>query len=301
MKTVAGIWIASLPRSIEGRKILDVEFISPSKRDIEKWASSFPFTFHIPEDKLLQNKIQESLLENLHLAIMEVDVENDHIHDLIEVAEKIVYPKIRRAVLAIDISSYTGHIYISPEIMIEINKGTFSTWIGRATGRPQGEPYEDIIELMEKVFRINKDPILLRRLERALIKWSELQEEPNQTMRIAELWSVLDAILHKYPEPVKKTILRRCINLLQIESRESINLFSDVGWRAFFTDSSDNLKKVLNEAYEIRNDVYHDAEDPDVEIGFALKFNSLVQVIILKIAEFACSEFTWQQIIEIID
>ena len=261
----------------------------------------FPFTFHIPEDKLLQNKIQKSLLENFHLAITEINIDNDHMPDLIEIAKNTVYPKIRRAVLAIDISSYTGHIYISPEIMIEINKGTFSTWIGCATGRPQGEPYEDIIELMEKVFRINKDPILLRRLERALIKWSELQEEPNQPMRIAKLWSVLDAILHKYPEKVKKTIIRRCINLLQIESRESINLFSDVGWRAFFTDSSDNLKKVLNEAYEIRNDVYHDAEDPDVEIGFALKFNSLVQVIILKIAEFACSGCTWQQIMDIID
>jgi len=212
-----------------------------------------------------------------------------------------VYPKIRRAVLAIDIASYTGHIYISKEIMIDRDKSTFSTWIGRATGRPQGEPYEDIIELIENVFKKNKDPILLRRFERALIKWGELQEKPNQTIRIAELWSVLDALLHKYPGKVKKTIMKRCINLLHIESRESINIFSDVGWRAFFTDSSNDLKKVLTEAFEIRNAVHHDAENPDVEIGFALKFNSLVQVIILKMAEFACLGYTWQQIIDMID
>lgn len=88
---------------------------------------------------------------------------------------------------------------------------------------------------------------------------------------------------------------------MQKESIESINILSVIGWRVFFTDSSDSLKKVLNKACEIRNAVYHDAENPDIEIGFALKFNSLVQVIILKMAELASLGYAWEQIMEILD
>ena len=238
MKTIAGIWIASLPKIMEGRKILDVTFISPNKIDMEKWMPSFPFSFYIAEDQLFQNKISESLIHNFHLAITDIDLKNTHTHELIEIARNVVYPKIRRAVLAIDIASYTGHIYISPEIMIKLSGGAFSTWIGRSSGKPQGDPYGDIINLVEIVFQTCKDNIFLQRFERALIKWGESQEESKQSLRTAKLWSVLDTLLHKTGEEVIKTIIRRCIALAKMKAMESIKLFSIVGWRTFFKPSN---------------------------------------------------------------
>lgn len=41
MKAIAGVWIASLPRNLDGRKILDVMFVSPKKNRVRNMGSYF--------------------------------------------------------------------------------------------------------------------------------------------------------------------------------------------------------------------------------------------------------------------
>lgn len=229
----------------------------------------------------------------------EIDVDpREHTNGLKEIARKVVYPAIRRAVLSIDIANYSGHIYISPEVIINSS----STWIGRSGGRPQADPYEDIINLVGTVFTNCKDDIFLRRFERALVKWGESQEEPKDSLRTAEFWSALDALLHERGEKVKPTIIRRCIILAKREGMESIKLFIEMGWGTLeSSEKEEELRKFLDKAYEIRNAVYHDAEDPDIEIGFNFKLNYLVQTVILKMAELANCGYSWNEIIDDLD
>ena len=303
MKCFAGVWIASLPKEMEERTILGVEFISPKVIDMKIWRPSFSPAHYTPDSMLFKGRTMKPTIGDLHLARTQVKIEDTSLDKLIEIAKEVVYPRIRRACLIVDAVNRTGHVYVSPEIIIRLNGSAFSTWVGRSSGRPQGEMKEDLLGLMEEVFSTCKDRSFLQRIERALVKWSEAQEEPREALRTAKLWSALDALLQKRGERVMATVSKRSIVLVMMESRESIDIFSMAGWRVSFdaTNLDVELKKFLKNAYQVRCAVYHDAEEPAQRIGFALDLSSLAQVLILKIAEFAQRGYTWDGAVGEID
>lgn len=57
----------------------------------------------------------------------------------------------------------------------------------------------------------------------------------------------------------------------------------------------------LKKAYDVRNAVYHEAEEQALKVGFALDLSSLTQVLILKMAEFAGKGYTWKEAVNEID
>lgn len=302
MNITAGMWVASLPGEIEGRKILDVEFISPKNIDMEFWKPAFSFAHYTPESLLFKGSPAESVEAGFHLAKMQVEVQSTAADNLINVADEIIYPRICRAIHIVDIASRTGHIYVSPEVIFKLKSGSFSTWVGRSMGLPQGEPKEDLLELLEEVFSMCMNGSFLRRIERALDKWAEAQEEPREALRIAKLWTVLDALLQRKGES-QETIIKRSIALVTMETRESIELFSIAGWRISFdlTNLKKELIEFLSEARKIRNAIYHDAEEFPSRIGFALDLTSLTQVLILKMVEIAQTGWTWKKAVTEID
>jgi len=302
VKFFAGVWISSLPKEVEGRSILGVEFLSPKMVEMKIWKSTFSLARHTPENLLFKSGVTESEMEAFHLARTQVDIQNPSMDKLIDVAREVIYPRIRSAALIVDIANRTGHIYVTPEVIIKVN-GIFSTWIGVSTGPPQGETKEDLLELMEQTLNICKDRLFVRKLERALLTWGEAQEEPEEELVTAKLWTSLEALLRREPEPVWKTISRRSVALAMMETRESIELFSTAGWRISFnaTNLHAELKRFLKEAYEVRIAVYHEAEERAQRIGFGLDLSSLTQVLILKMAEFAQKGYTWEQAVTEID
>lgn len=301
MKAFAGVWIASLPKEIEGKSILGVEFVSPKVIDLKKWRPTFPLARHAPDNMLIKKENLESVMKDLHLARMQV--ETDTTRMLHEVAKEVIYPCIRRAALIADIASRTGHIFVSREVIINFNGGVYHSWIGASTGRPQGEPQEDLLKLMEEVFSICDDEVFKRRIERSLLTWSEAQEEPEEELKIAKLWTALEALLRKEPESVRKTVTKRSIALALMDTRESIDFFSIAGWRTSFnaTNLHTELEKFLRHAFNVRNFVYHEAEEQPQRIGFALDLSSLTHVLILKMAEFAQKGYSWEEAVTNID
>lgn len=302
VKVFAGVWIASLPKEIEGKSILGVEFLSSKVVDMNIWKPTFSLAPYTPESMVFKGIIPESEMEDFHLARMQVEIQNTSMDKLIEVAREVIYPHVRRAILIVDVASRTGHIYISPEVIFRL-KGVFSTWIGCSAGRPQGEPKEDLLKLMEETLSACKDRSFMRRIERALLTWGEAQKEPEEELKTAKLWTALEALLRREDEPVYKTISRRSIALTMMETRESIDLFSVASWRISFntTDLHTELEKFLKDAYDVRNFVYHQAEKRAQRIGFALDLSSLTQVLILKMAEFAQKGYSWEEAVANID
>lgn len=129
MKVFAGVWIASLPKEMEGKNILGVEFLSPKVIDMKIWKPTFSLARYTPESLVFKGRISESMMEDFQLARMQVEIENTSMDKLIEVAKEVVYPHIRRTTLIVDVASRTGHIYISPETFPQrlfSDLGTFS-------------------------------------------------------------------------------------------------------------------------------------------------------------------------------
>lgn len=156
---------------------------------------------------------------------------------------------------------------------------------------------------MEKISSACNDGSFMRRIERALLTWGDAQEEPEGELKIAKLWTALEALLRKEPEPVWKTVNRRSIALAMMETRESIDFFSTAGWRTSFNTNNlyTELEKFLKDTYDVRNLVYHQAEERTQRIGFTLDLSSLTQVLILKMAEFAQQGYSWEEAITVID
>jgi hypothetical protein len=302
VKAFAGVWIASLPKEMEGKRILGVEFLSPKVIDMKIWKPTFSLARYTPESLVFKGRISESVMEDFHLARMQVEIQDTSMDKLIEVAKEVIYPHIRRAALIVDIASATGHIYVSSEVIFGL-RNIFSTWVGVSAGRPQGELKKDLLELMEKILSTGNDRSFVQRIERALLTWGDAQEEPERDLKIAKLWTALEALLRREPEPVWKTVSRRSIALAMMESRESIDLFSIAGWRISFNETSlyTELEKFLKDTYDVRNLVYHQAEGRAQRIGFALELSSLTQVLILKMAEFAQKGYSWEEVVTNID
>lgn len=61
MKCSAGVWIGYLPKEMEGRKILGVEFVSPEDINMEIWKPSFPFAYYMPDNLLFKGENMESI------------------------------------------------------------------------------------------------------------------------------------------------------------------------------------------------------------------------------------------------
>ena len=203
-----------------------------------------------------------------------------------------------------DVASRTGHIYVSPEVIFGLKEGArASTWIGRSSRRPQGEPKEDLLRLMEEILSACRDRSFVRRIERALLTWGDPQKEPEEELRTAKLWTALEAVLRRKDGSVWKTVKRRSIALAMMETRESIDLFSIAGWRMSFnaTNLQTELESFLKDAYDVRNLVYHKAEERAQRIGFALDLGSLTHVLILKMAEFVQKGYTWEEAVTEID
>lgn len=57
----------------------------------------------------------------------------------------------------------------------------------------------------------------MRRIERALLTWGDAQEEPEGQLKIAKLWTALEALLRREPEPVWKTVSRRSVALAMMK------------------------------------------------------------------------------------
>jgi len=304
VKFFAGVWIASLPKEMEGRSILNVEFVSPAVIDMDIWKPTFSFARYTPESLLFKGGVTESFMEDFHLARTQVEMQNTTLDKLIEVAEEVVYPRIRRAALIVDIASRTGQTYVFPEVMFKLkDRARASSWIGRSSGLPQGEPKEDLLQLMEEILSVCRDWSFVRRIERALLTWGESQKEPEEELRTAKLWTSLEALLRAKDERVWKTVRKRSIALAMMETRESIGLFSIASWRTSFnaTNLQTELENFLKDAYDVRNLVYHKAEERPQRIGFALDLASLTQVLILKMAEFAQKGYTWKEAVTEID
>lgn len=302
-EVIRGVWVASVPKEMERRSILGVEFLSPKVIDMKIWKPTFPLAHFTPESLLFKRRVTESVMEGFHLARTQVETQNTSMDKLIEVARKVIYPRIHRAALIVDVASRTGHIYVSPEVIIRPKDGVFSTWIGCSAARPQGEPKEDILELMEEILGACRDRSFVRRIERALLTWGGVQEEPEEELRTAKLWTALEALLRRKDERVWETVRRRSIALATMETRESIDLFSIAGWRMSFnaTNLHTELGNFLEDAFNVRNLVYHEGEERAQRIGFALYLSSLAQVSILKMAEFAQKGYTWKEAVTEID
>jgi len=303
MKYPAASWVASLPRELERRIVLGVEFIPAEDIDLEVWKPVFSISKYVPDDLLISTgSSQEKQIRKLHLARTEVEVENQTQLNTGNVARETVYPRIRRAVLVIEAASRTGHIYVAPSIKIGDERGMREDWLGESGGRPQGWPDEDLLELMEDVFKNCADKLFQRKIENALIHWAESKEEPRDALRIAKLWTVLDALLKDKRERDLK-IQTRTIALAKKKSIKPIELLSETSWRISFDSDklNEQLKSFLRKAYGIRNEVYHAAEEPSLDPKMPLDLTSLSQVSILKMAEFARSGLTWRQTIDRLD
>ena len=74
VKFFAGVWIASLPKEMEGRSILRVEFLSPKVIDMKIWKPTFSLARYTPESLLFKRRITESLVEDFHLARTQVEI-----------------------------------------------------------------------------------------------------------------------------------------------------------------------------------------------------------------------------------
>jgi hypothetical protein len=298
----AGVWIASLPKEMESKSILGVEFISPEVVNMEKWRPTISLIRYTPDSLLFRREVTESAIEGFHLARIQVETQNTSLENLIEVAREVVYPRIRRAVLIADVACRTGHIYISPEVIFKIKDSACHTLVGGSGGGSQEEPKEDILRLMEHVLNTCQDGFFMRKIERALVTWGEAQEEPEEELKTAKLWTALDALLRRVREGVWSTVCRRSITLAMIETSETINLFSTMSWRISFNEiNGRDLRNFLREAYDVRNAVYHEGEEPTMRLGFALDLSSLTQVLILKMAEFAEKGYTWTEAVIEID
>lgn len=303
MKLFAGVWIASLPKEMEGRSILGIEFVSPEAIDMKIWKPTISLLRYTPDSLLFRTGVTESVIRGFHLARTQVEIENTHMDKLIEAAQEVIYPRIRRAALIIDVACRTGHIYVFPEVIIRTKDSACHILVGGSGGRPQGEPREDLLGLMEVVLSACMDKFFMRKIERALVTWGEAQEEPEQELKTAKLWTALDALLRREGEGVWSTVSKRSMALAMMETRESIDLFSTASWRTSFnkTNLSAELRDFLKEAYDIRNAVYHEAEEPALRVGFTLDLSSLTQVLILKMAEFAEKGYTWKEAVTEID
>ena len=197
VKISAGVWIASLPKEMEGRSVLGVEFISPEAVNMKKWRPTISLVWYTPDDLMFRKGVTESMIEGFHLGRTQVDIQDTSSDDLMRVGREVVYPRIRRAVLIVDIACRTGHIYISPEVIFRIKDSVCHTWVGGSGGRPQGESKEDLLTLMEQVLTSCQDSFFTRKIERALIRWGEAQEEPEEDLKVAKLWTALDALLRR--------------------------------------------------------------------------------------------------------
>lgn len=303
VKVFAGVWIASLPKEMEGRNILGVEFVSPEAVDMKIWKPTISLVRYMPDSLLFRKGVTGSVVRGFHLARIQVEIENASLVKLMEVAREVIYPRIRRAALIVDLACRTGHIYISSEVIVRIKDGACHILVGGSGGRPQGESREDPLELMEEVLSTCTDNFFMRKIERALIKWGEAQEEPEEELKTAELWTALETLLRTENDSVRSTVTRRSIALAMMKTRESIDLFSAASWPSSFikTDLGTELRDFLNDAFNVRNAVYHEAEEPALKVGFSLDLSSLTQVLMLKMAEFAEKGYTWNEAVEKID
>ena len=303
MRYLAGVWVASLPKEMEGRSVLGVEFVSPEIIDMEIWRPTFSSAYYTPESILFKGRIKKPTMNDFHLARMQIEIEETSLDKLMKIAEEVVHPRVKRVCLIIDATTRTGHVYVSPEVIIRLDGSSFRTWVGSSSGRPQENVNEELLRLMEDVLSKCKDRSFIRRIERALTKWGEAQEEHRDALKTAKLWSALDALLQKRGEPVKATVIRRSIVLAMMKTRESINLFSTFGWQLSFDQANldKELKKFLENVYDVRCRVYHDAEEPSLKIESTLALSSLTQVLILKMAEFAQRGYTWDEAVRELD
>lgn len=294
MRYTAAGWVASLPKELERKIVLGVEFIPAEEVDLEVWKPTFPISKYAPDDLLFvgfTGSIPMTQLSKLHLARTEIEVDDQAELNIGNVASEIVFPSIRRAALVVEVASRTGHIYIASVIKIGNEGDMREYWLGESNGRPQGWPTEDILELMEDIFKNCRDKLFQRKIENALIFWAESKEEPRDALRIAKLWTALDALLKKKGEKDIK-IQTRTIALAKTKRIESIELSSM---------HDQQLTSFLKKVYCIRNAVYHEAEDLTIDLGMTLDLSSLTQASILKMAEFAHSAQTWEQTIKYLD
>jgi len=93
VKFFVGVWIASLPKEMEGRSILGVEFVSPEAIDMKKWQPTISLMRYTPDNLVFKREVIEPVIEALHLARTKVEIQNASLDKLVKVAQEVIYPR----------------------------------------------------------------------------------------------------------------------------------------------------------------------------------------------------------------